>query len=162
MTPVDEKRQPGDADRQLSELLRVRGLRVTRQRLLLHRTLRDLGRHVTADELLDAVKPKLPNASLPTVYAALELFEELGLVRRVPAVAGAALYDPRTDDHQHLHCRRCGAVEDLEARLDVSAVLGSARRLGFEPAAAELVVSGVCASCASAASGSWAPLRQAP
>jgi Fe2+ or Zn2+ uptake regulation protein len=148
MKSVEVKRQPGDADGQLRELLRERGLRVTRQRLLLHRALRDLDRHVTADELLDAAAPKLPNASLPTVYAALELFEELGLVRRVPAVAGASLYDPRTDDHQHLHCRRCGAVEDLEARLDVSAVLGSARRRGFEPAAAELVVSGLCSTCA--------------
>jgi Fe2+ or Zn2+ uptake regulation protein len=154
MALADLERQTGDADGQLSGLLRERGMRVTRQRLLLHRALRELDRHVTADELLDAVTPELPNASLPTVYAALELFEQLGLVRRLPAVAGAALYEPRTDDHQHLHCRRCGAVEDLEASLDVSAVLGSARRLGFEPAAAELVVSGVCSSCASAASGS--------
>lgn len=152
MTSVDLERQAGDADGRLSVLLRERGMRVTRQRLLLHRALRELDRHVTADELLDAVTPKLPNASLPTVYAALELFEELGLVRRVPAVAGAALYDPRTDDHQHLHCRRCGAVEDLNTHLDVDAVMRSARRAGFRPAAAELVVSGLCSRCAAAES----------
>jgi Fe2+ or Zn2+ uptake regulation protein len=150
MTSVDLKRQAEDADGQLSELLRRRGLRVTRQRLLLHRALRELDRHVTADELLDAVTPKLPNASLPTVYAALELFEDLSLVRRLPAVAGATLYDPRTDDHQHLHCRRCGAVEDLEAPVNVAAALGAARRAGFRPAGAELVVSGLCADCAAA------------
>jgi Fe2+ or Zn2+ uptake regulation protein len=139
-----------EADSQLSELLRERGMRVTPQRLLLHRALRALNRHVTADELLDSVTESLPNASLPTVYSALELFEELGLVRRVPATAGAALYDPRTDEHQHLHCRRCGAVEDLDAKVDPAAALRAARRLGFRPDAAELVVSGLCPACARA------------
>jgi Fe2+ or Zn2+ uptake regulation protein len=137
-----------EADGQLRTLLRERGLRVTPQRLLLHRTLRELDRHVTADELLAAVAERLPNASLPTVYAALDLFEELGLVRRVPAASGAALYDPRTDEHQHLHCRRCGAVEDLDSKVDAAAALRAARRLGFRPESAELVVSGLCASCA--------------
>jgi Fe2+ or Zn2+ uptake regulation protein len=139
------------ADGQLKELLRERGLRVTPQRLLLHRALRELDRHVTADELLDAVTDSLPNASLPTVYSTLELLEELGLVRRVPATAGAALYDPRTDDHQHLHCRRCGAIEDLDSKVDARAALRAARKRGFEPDAAELVVSGLCAACARAA-----------
>jgi Fe2+ or Zn2+ uptake regulation protein len=139
-----------EADSQLRELLRERGMRVTPQRLLLHRALRELDRHVTADELLDAVTESLPNASLPTVYSTLELFEELGLVRRVPATAGAALYDPRTDEHQHLHCRRCGAVEDLDARIDARGALRAARRLGFRPDGAELVVSGLCSACARA------------
>jgi Fe2+ or Zn2+ uptake regulation protein len=139
-----------EADRQLRDLLRERGLRVTPQRLLLHRALRELDRHVTADELLDAVTPSLPNASLPTVYSTLELLEELRLVRRVPASAGAALYDPRTDEHQHLHCRRCGAVEDLDEQVEATAALRAARRRGFQPDAAELVVSGLCAACARA------------
>ncbi|HEX2232340.1 MAG TPA: Fur family transcriptional regulator [Thermoleophilaceae bacterium] len=142
--------RPAEADRRLSELLRERGMRVTQQRLVLHRTLRELDRHVTADELLDSAGKRLPNASLPTVYAALELFEELGLVRRVPAPTGATLYDPRTDEHQHLVCRRCGAVEDLDARVEVSSALRAARRRGFRPAAAELVVSGECSACAAA------------
>jgi Fe2+ or Zn2+ uptake regulation protein len=151
MRPAPADRQVGaDADRQLEKLLRERGMRVTQQRLVLHRTLRELGRHVTADELIDSVGKRLPSASLPTVYAALELFEELGLVRRVPMATGATLYDPRTDDHQHLVCRRCGAVEDLDALVEVSPVLRAARRSGFHPMAAEVVVSGECSACAAA------------
>jgi Fe2+ or Zn2+ uptake regulation protein len=148
MRPAEADRQLSDADRRLSALLRERGMRVTQQRLVLHRTLRELDRHVTADELLDSVGKRLPNASLPTVYAALELFDELGLVRRVPVTAGATLYDPRTDEHQHLLCRRCGAVEDLDMRVEVSPALRAARRRGFHPVAAEIVVSGECSACA--------------
>ena len=138
-------------DTDLATRIRARGLRVTPQRLLIHRALRELDRHVTAEELLDAVTEKLPNASLPTVYAALELFEELGAVRRVPVTGGPALFDPRVDPHQHLHCRRCGAVADLDTRVDTSRALSAARRRGFRPDGAELVVSGLCADCAAAA-----------
>lgn len=105
---------------------------------------------MTAEELLAAVTPKLPNSSLPTVYAALELFEELGAVRRVPVTGGPSLFDPRVDSHQHLHCRRCGAVADLDTAVDTARALSAARRSGFQPDAAELVVRGLCADCAAA------------
>ncbi|MGH2942821.1 MAG: Fur family transcriptional regulator, partial [Solirubrobacteraceae bacterium] len=68
---------------ELSTALRERGMRVTPQRVVLHRALHELDRHVTADELLDAVADRLPNVSLPTIYATLDLLEELGMVRRV-------------------------------------------------------------------------------
>jgi Fe2+ or Zn2+ uptake regulation protein len=135
-------------DTELAGRIRERGLRVTPQRLLIHRALRELDRHVTADDLLEAVAEKLPNASPPTVYAALELFEELGLVRRVPVTGGPALFDPRVDPHQHLHCRVCGAVADLDTSVDTAGALTAARRRGFRPDGAELVVRGLCGDCA--------------
>ena len=76
-------RRTTDPDRRLVEALRRRGLRVTSPRLVIHRFLRGRDRHVTAEEAYEAVAPKLPGISLPTVYATLELFEELGIVRRV-------------------------------------------------------------------------------
>src|SRR3954451_430030 len=135
-------------DSQLQDALRSRGLRVTPQRVLINRALRELDRHVTADEVLGAVAERLPNASLPTVYATLDLLEEMGMVRRVAARSGAALYDPRTDVHQHVVCRGCGRVEDLDVPVDSARALRAARRRGFRPDDAELVVSGLCESCA--------------
>ena len=125
-------------------------MRVTPQRVLIHRAVRELDRHVTADEVLAAVSERLPNASLPTVYSTLELLEELGMVRRLAARSGAALYDPRIDEHQHLVCRNCGRVEDLDVPVDSVHALRAARRRGFEPRNAELVVSGLCGDCAAA------------
>src|SRR4051794_13261300 len=105
-------------DRELTELLRSRGQRVTPQRLVLHRVLRARDRHVTAEEAMRALEAQLPNVSVPTVYANLELFEELGLVRRVPMEGGPSLFDSRADDHNHVACRRCGRVEDIEVPVD--------------------------------------------
>jgi Fe2+ or Zn2+ uptake regulation protein len=135
-------------EQELQQTLRERGLRVTPQRVLIHRAIAELGRHATAEEVLDSVSRRLPGASLPTVYATLELFEELGMVRRILAGDGPALWDPGVDGHHHFVCKRCGRVEDLDAALELAPLWGAARRAGFRPDSAELVVSGLCASCA--------------
>ena len=127
--------------------LRAAGYRVTPQRLVIHRTLAELDRHVGAEELLEAVAERLPNVSLPTVYATLEALEEAGLVRRVAAGRARALYDSRPADHHHLVCRRCGAVEDLDAEVALDRVLASAAERGFAIDGAEVVVHGVCGRC---------------
>ena len=130
----------------LSTALRERGMRVTPQRVVLHRALRELDRHVTADELLDSVADRLPNVSLPTIYATLELLEELGMVRRVQR-AGTTLFDPRIEPHHHLVCTVCGSMEDLDFALDTAALERAAARRGFEHERIEAVVHGRCAAC---------------
>ncbi|MGH2963569.1 MAG: Fur family transcriptional regulator [Solirubrobacterales bacterium] len=137
------------AETQLAaEALRSRGYRVTPQRLAVHEALRDLDRHATADTVLDAVSGRLANVSLPTVYSALDALEEAGLARRIAAGRGPALYDARAAEHHHLVCRRCGAVEDLDASVELDRVLGLAARTGFAPDDAEVVVRGLGARCA--------------
>jgi Fe2+ or Zn2+ uptake regulation protein len=137
---------PEDA---LCAALRERGQRVTPQRLTIARVVRELDRHVTAEQVLTAVSDRLPGVSLPTVYATLELLEELGSVRRVSAGGGAVLYDPRTHPHHHVVCTRCGAVADIDAPLDDEPVITAARNAGFEPERADTVVHGICMACRS-------------
>jgi Fur family ferric uptake transcriptional regulator/Fur family peroxide stress response transcriptional regulator len=132
----------------LADALHARGLRATSQRLVIRDALVGLNRHVTAEQVRDAVGGRLPGVSLPTVYATLDLFEQLGLVRRLRAGAGALLYDPRPEPHEHAVCRVCGRVEDLDAAVDASAAVHAASASGFRPDGADTVVSGVCARCA--------------
>lgn len=139
-----------DLEQQLVERLRGRGQRVTSQRLVLHRALHELGRHATAEEVMAAASERLPGLSLPTVYATLDLLEQLGIVRRVVAGSGAVLFDPRTDHHPHLRCRACGTVQDLDAPLDEAPVLRAAGRAGWATEAVDVVVTGLCAACAQA------------
>jgi Fe2+ or Zn2+ uptake regulation protein len=136
-------------DRELSDALRRRNQRVTSQRLVIHRVLHELGRHATADDVLAAVADRLPGVSLPTVYATLDLLEELGAVRRVAVPGGPALFDPRTAPHHHLVCRACGRTEDLDADVDLTPALRAAGRHGFDARHGEVLVSGLCARCRS-------------
>jgi Fe2+ or Zn2+ uptake regulation protein len=137
-------------DAELTELLRARGQRVTSQRLVINRMLRSRDQHVTAEEVLGAVTQTLPGTSLPTVYATLELFEQLGIVRRLNSGGGAVLFDSRTADHHHAICRGCGAVQDIDDPVELGGVLQAARDAGFAPGRAAVVVDGLCAACAAA------------
>ncbi|HEX5617270.1 MAG TPA: Fur family transcriptional regulator [Solirubrobacteraceae bacterium] len=133
----------------LAGALRERGQRVTPQRLMVARVLSDLDRHVTAEVVFDEVSRRMPGVSLPTVYATLELLEGIGLVHRVASERGAVIYDPRTDAHHHLVCRRCGAIVDVDVPVEAEGLLSAARSAGFAPDHAQVVVRGLCADCAS-------------
>ena len=117
---------------------------------MLLEALHALGRHATAEELARAAGERLPGLALPTVYAALELFEELGLVRRVQA-GGAVLFDPVADGHAHLACRRCGAVVDVDAAVDTGGRDARGPPRGRAVDAGEVVLRGLCPTCAARA-----------
>jgi len=135
------------ASAELRAALRSRGMRVTPQRLAVHSALHDLGRHSTAEEVLERVHGTVPGVSLPTVYAALELLTDLGLALRVHA-GRAVRFDPRSEAHHHLVCTSCGAVADLDADVELGPAFERARALGAETSGAEVVVRGLCADCA--------------
>jgi Fur family ferric uptake transcriptional regulator/Fur family peroxide stress response transcriptional regulator len=156
MTKVDgsmAKTLNGETAAQLDlvELLHSRGQRVTSQRLVILRELRRRRQHATAEEIHRSVHEELPGISIPTIYATLDLFVELGLARRIETGI-AALYDAGLEPHQHAVCRRCGRVQDVAGGLNADALLGAARASGFQPQGAELIITGLCAECAGAAS----------
>src|SRR4029077_18215953 len=107
MTTETQHSPPRD-DAELATLLRERGLRATSQRVVMHRLLRDRNRHLSAEELLSEASEQLPGVALPTVYATLELFEQLGVVRRVNGGVGTLFWDTRSDPHPLTICRNCG------------------------------------------------------
>ena len=109
-------------------LLHSRGQRSTPQRHVILRELRRRSHHATADEIRTAVRDELPGVSTPTVYATLELLVELGLARRIDTGLGAALYDGRTEPHQHIVCRRCGRVDDLDVEMQTAPLMRAAER----------------------------------
>jgi Fur family transcriptional regulator, stress-responsive regulator len=133
---------------ELTDLLRERGMRVTSQRLLIERALRDHGGHLSAEQVHELVEPSLPGVTQQTVYSTLALLTELGVARRVAAPGASARFEARVDDHHHMLCQRCGAIEDIDARVQVGRVVGAAREAGFVPDSASVTVLGLCAACA--------------
>jgi Fe2+ or Zn2+ uptake regulation protein len=128
-----------ESDRVLTEALRARGQRVTLPRLMVHRFVSRAPQHVTADDIHE----ELPSLSFATIYSTLDLFEDLGLVRRVSTLEGAAVYDSRTDTHDHATCRVCGRMFDLERHELPAPPLPR----GFRAERAQVEVVGVCADC---------------
>jgi Fe2+ or Zn2+ uptake regulation protein len=140
-----------EIDERLVSQLRERGMRVTPQRIVIHRELCGRSQHMTAEQVLGRVSEVLPGTSLPTVYSTLELLEALGLVRRVGTGNGALVFDSRVEPHAHTVCRRCGSMADLEGTAAPEDALSRAGATGFVPDHAQLVVWGLCVDCATAA-----------
>jgi Fe2+ or Zn2+ uptake regulation protein len=136
-----------EIDQRLVAKLRERGLRVTSQRIVIHRALCAHDQHLTAEQVLESVSEALPGTSLPTVYATLELLEQLGLVRRLGTGNGAVLFDSRVEPHGHMVCRHCGATADLGGAPASERTLARARESGFVPDHAQLLIWGSCSRC---------------
>src|SRR5205823_12963678 len=95
--------------------------------------------HPTAEQVFAAVRRRLPNISLATVYKALEALVDAGVAARIAGDPGPARYDGRSDAHYHLRCERTGQVRDLPLAYDpqlldkiAPELVETLRRQGFE------------------------------
>lgn len=128
-------------------LLRQRGIHVTAQRLAV---LRAVSRqpHITADGVADAVRADIGAISLQSVYDALGLLVQQGLIRRIQPAGSPARFEDRVDDnHHHLICRSCGVVVDVACAVGAAPCLTAVDPMGFDIDTAEVIYWGTCPDC---------------
>ncbi|MCC7367810.1 MAG: transcriptional repressor [Chloroflexi bacterium] len=136
-------------------VLRRAGLRVTAPRLAVMRVLAASAPHVSADDVVTAVRDTLGDSSAQTVYNVLRTFAEAGLVRRIEPAGRPGLYELRVgDNHHHIVCRFCGAVADVACAVGEAPCLIASDTSGFEIDEAEVIFWGRCPDCAAAQSRS--------
>lgn len=99
--------------------LHDRTRRVTPQRRHLYTILADASGHPTADELYVLAVAEMPMLSRRTVYDALALFVELGLVHRIDTGTGAIHYDTNLTMHAHVVCPICHALREADVDADL-------------------------------------------
>jgi Fur family transcriptional regulator, peroxide stress response regulator len=131
---------------------RERGVRVTTQRLAVFQALARNPTHPTADSLHEALKETMPSLSLSTVYRILESLENEGLIRRVSTTNGTARYDANLATHQHLVCRLCGRMTDLNNKSFAQPGLPGVRFAGFVAEELDIRIVGTCLECRSSKS----------
>ncbi len=137
----------------LAKLLRSHGLRVTPQRLAIMATLQATPEHLSAEEVFEEIREKMPNVSLATVYKALGELRRVGQVRALP-VWGRVRYDlVARGPHHHLVCEHCHRVVDLDpagpAGTEVPKNLEIPKKQvqGFEILTAEVIFRSICPDC---------------
>jgi len=130
------------------EAIRRAGLRVTESRRAVFSALVEHP-HASADGLHAAVRSRNETASHQSVYNALSDFAAAGLVRRIEPAGHPMLFELRVDDnHHHLVCTECGAVEDVDCAVGHAPCLLPVDDHGFRVATAEVTYWGLCAGCA--------------
>jgi Fur family transcriptional regulator, ferric uptake regulator len=87
---------------------------------------------------------------LASVYRALDVLAQLGLVRRID-VDGVAAYepaDPSGEHHHHAICDRCGKMDAFEDPELERLIEDVAERLGYDAGSHDVVLRGACPDCA--------------
>jgi Fur family transcriptional regulator, stress-responsive regulator len=129
------------------EMLRAHGLRVTRPRLAVLDVL-TRGGHLEVDEIARQVRTRLDSVSTQAVYDVLGALSRAGLARRIEPAGSPARFEARVgDNHHHVVCRGCGAIEDLDCGYGERPCLDPGVGHGFEVDEAEVTFWGLCPSC---------------
>ena len=139
----------GMLERDVRERFRRSGYTLTSQRRAVLEALKDFKGHPSAEEVYLVVKKKNPRVALGTVYQALSVLEEIGLIEAKHWSESPVRYDLNTEPHYDIRCVRCGEVteipgvefEDFAARIR--------ENTPYEVTNASLVIEGVCPACQS-------------
>ncbi|MBB5111444.1 Fur family transcriptional regulator [Micromonospora echinospora] len=131
------------------ELLRSRGLRVTRPRLAVLDVL-SAGGHLEVDEITRRVRQRIDSVSTQAVYDVLGALSRAGLSRRIEPAGSPARYEARVgDNHHHVVCRGCGEIADVDCAVGSAPCLDPSVGHGFELDEAEVTFWGLCPACQS-------------
>ncbi|MGC5018654.1 Fur family transcriptional regulator [Micromonospora sp. DT47] len=129
------------------ELLRSRGLRVTRPRLAVLGVLAG-GGHLEVDEITRRVRERLDSVSTQAVYDVLGALSRADLARRIEPAGSPARYEARAgDNHHHVVCRGCGEIADIDCAVGRAPCLDPNIAHGFEVDEAEVTFWGLCPTC---------------
>jgi Fur family ferric uptake transcriptional regulator len=130
------------------QALRGAGHRLTPQRLMVLSAVRQLGRHVTVDDIHRRVLETYPYIDIATVYRTVGLLKRLHLLSEV-VQGGVSRYEAAdaAARHHHVVCEHCGKAVELPPSYldDLRQQLVS--DVGFELHVEHSALSGLCSEC---------------
>ena len=96
------------------ELLKENQIKITPQRLEILKYLDEHRTHPTVDEIYHELKTNNPALSKTTVYNAVDVLKDHGLIQTINITGSEQRYDFKHGMHHHFLCNRCGEISDIE------------------------------------------------
>jgi len=132
---------------ELTTSIRGAGLKVTEPRLAVLKALH-VAPHSDADTVYGTVRQHLPGTSVQAVYGVLAALTAAGLLRKIEPAGSSARYERRTgDNHHHLVCTECHAIQDVDCVVGQAPCLTASDDGGFAIHTAEVTFWGLCPTC---------------
>ena len=128
-------------------LCRSRGLPLTIQRRAVFQAVVERDDHPTADQIFEGVNERILGISRTTVYRVLDTLLDLRVVRRVGCTGTPIRFDGRTHRHDHVICRKCGRVADVETSDLEPLPLLEEKPQGFQIEEYSVQFIGTCPQC---------------
>jgi Fe2+ or Zn2+ uptake regulation protein len=127
--------------------LRARHWRLSAQRRVVAEVLAGDHIHLTAEQVHEQARARLPEISRATVYNTLHELVAMGELAIVDIVDGPKRYDPNvTADHDHLVCERCHAIRDVPRAAPLPRISDGAA-CGFLVTGVDVTYRGLCPDC---------------
>lgn len=120
---------------------------MTNQREMILKELQSSKEHLSADELYERIKKRMPRISLATVYRNLEVLSEAGIVAKLEVGGRQKRFDYDVERHDHIYCVNCNRVDNLlleQKPINYTSLLHSD---GYTITGCRLEVSGLCPDC---------------
>jgi Fur family peroxide stress response transcriptional regulator len=95
------------------QVCRRAAVKLTHQRTEIFREVAQTGDHPDVETVYRGVRKRIPMISLDTVYRALWLLNDLGLIGTLGPSRGRTRFDANLDRHHHFVCERCGLTRDF-------------------------------------------------
>ena len=96
------------------KLLKEKNLKVTPQRLIVLKYLREHYTHPTTEKIYSDLKSNNPSLSKTTVYNSLEVLEKHGIIQSITISGSELRYDFKQGMHHHFLCKKCGRILDID------------------------------------------------
>jgi Fur family transcriptional regulator, ferric uptake regulator len=106
---------------------------------------------LSARDIEEELQARGARTGLASVYRALELLHQLGLVQRLDMGDGTARYEPAGpggEHHHHVICDSCGQVSPFADESLEQAIHALAERVNHVIDTHDVVLRGECAECA--------------
>jgi Fur family iron response transcriptional regulator len=104
-----------DTQVKVEQKLRAHGVKPTPQRIEIGALLLARPRHMSADQILSALRASGSRVSKATVYNTLNLFSRQGIVREVAVDPTHLVYDSTTAAHHHFFNIDTGELTDIDS-----------------------------------------------
>jgi Fur family transcriptional regulator, ferric uptake regulator len=105
---------------------------------------------LSAQEISERLRESGTNVGTASIYRALDVLHELGLVQRVEFGDGGARFEPVVpggEHHHHAVCDRCGRVTPFEDDRLERQLQSLAGQLRHSMSGHDLVIHGECSRC---------------
>jgi Fur family iron response transcriptional regulator len=99
---------------QIAQEIAQRGLKPTEQRVRIAEILMHTPTHMTAEQILAAVRDSGDHISKATVYNTLKVLAENGFVRQIHLDPDRSVYDSTRAPHHHFHDLETGELRDID------------------------------------------------
>jgi len=125
----------------------IESVGLTKQRQAVLQVIRGSDEHLTANEVFEDARRRLPGISFATVYNSLRYLKQEGLIGEVRFATDAARYDRKLTRHDHALCNKCGKLVDLELSIPMGLIEEASDLSKFQAESIEFTLRGLCPEC---------------